>query len=94
MQLKCNQMSDQNDDPEANDPQAKRRRTRKDVRHDLIKRAFYAYMKPHPRVPKFRRTTTEAVRQIKEGWKDHFGVELTERTIYRALDIRHPSAKK
>jgi hypothetical protein len=74
---------------EEKDPKAERRITRKQIRHLLIKKTYDAYMM-HPLVPEFRRTTTEAVRQIKESWKDHFGVELTERTIYRALDIRHP----
>jgi hypothetical protein len=75
------------------DPKAKRRPTRKQVRHELIKRAFDAYMTPHPRVPEFRRNTTEAVRQIKEGWKDRFDVDLDESTIYRALNLRRPAKK-
>ena len=94
MQPNCNQMGDSNSDPEANDPEARRRRTRKEVRHDLIRRTYRAYMTaPRHRVPEFRRTTIEAVRKIREGWKDHFDVKLRDRTIYRALGLRPPANK-
>ena len=76
---------------EKKDPKAERRRTRKEVRHWLIKETFDAYM-THPLVPKFKRTTTEAVRQIIEGWKARFGVTLSERQIYRILDLRPPDS--
>jgi hypothetical protein len=75
------------------DPKAKHRRTHKAVRYDLIRRCFHIYM-THPLVPEFRRNTTEAVRQIMEGWKGKpFGVRLTERTIYRALNLRRRAKK-
>jgi len=84
-------MGDSNSDPEANDPGARRRRTQKEVRHDLIRRTYRAYMTaPRHRVGEHRRTTTEAVRQIRENWKDHFNVELSDRTIYRVLGLRQP----
>lgn len=66
------------------DPEAKRRPTRTEVRHELIKGAFYAYM-THPRVPKFKRKKTLAVRAIKLAWKEHFGINMDERTIYELL---------
>jgi hypothetical protein len=87
VQLVCNQMRDDSD------PQAKRRRTRKDVRHDLIRRIYRAYMAPHPRVPAFRRTTTEAVRQIVDGYQDHFGIKIGKSTVYRVLGLRCPTKK-
>jgi ribosomal protein L32E len=77
------------------DPKAERRHIQKEVRHDLIRRAYDAYMRW---APEWRRTTTEAVRQIKEGWEAErpdggFGVRLTTRTIYRALGLRPPDKK-
>jgi hypothetical protein len=86
--------SDPDDDPFANDPEARRRPTRKEVRYDLIRRMYRAYMAPHPRVPEFRQTTTEAVRQIIEGYQDHFGIEISESTVYRALGLRRPKKKR
>jgi hypothetical protein len=80
---------------EEKDPKAERRITRKQIRHLLIKKTYDAYMM-HPLVPEFRRTTTEAVRQIIEGWKAErphgFGVTLSVRTIYRVLGLRPPKS--
>jgi len=90
--------SDPNRDPEANDPEAKRRPTWKEVRYGLIRRTYRAYMTSPPhRVPGFRKTTTEAVRQIIESWRDErphgFGMRLSESTVYRALGLRRPKKR-
>jgi hypothetical protein len=69
------------------DSEAKRRSTRTEVHHELIKGAFYAYMHS---VPKFRRKTTLAVRAIKAAWKEHFHIDMDERTIY---EILRPSSR-
>jgi hypothetical protein len=65
------------------DPEAKRRLTRKEVRHELIRRTIAAYL-ANERVPKAKRRMKQAVSWVKDGFEKRYGVTLDERTIYEA----------
>jgi hypothetical protein len=69
-------------DPGRADPEAKHRRTRKEARHALIRETIGAYMST---APVSERTMKQAVSWAKEGFEQHFGVKLHERTFYEAL---------
>jgi hypothetical protein len=66
------------------DRNAQRRRTRKEVRHILVRKTVEAYL-ADPDVRASRRKKSQAVSEAKEGFEKQFGVVLDERTIYEAL---------